>query len=199
MITRFTFLFLLSFSFLFCTNAEGETSSETVPPSAELSPAPGAEAPVQEAENGVIYLETNTGDGIGVGAPIEELVTAGKLKKDILQTGEGDFDIWTIQHEEHGEIGYVMEDFQRVGTIGVIHFTSEKIRTVRGLGVGTSWAEVKNVYPSIVAHGSEIEGYTSAEAGDYVFELDARHWSYEIDQEKITPETKVTALLVMAP
>ncbi|MTB53123.1 hypothetical protein [Lewinella sp. W8] len=198
MTTRLLTLLLLLGCFVSCTDAAPDSATEDAPVETSL-PQPGTEPATTTKQDNNIYLETNSVGDVEIGAFVEDLVARGRLKKDVLQTGEGDFDIWVILHEEHGEIGYVMEDFQETGTIGSLHFTSEVVRTDRGLGVGSTWQELRQEHPDAVAHGSEIEGYTSTEAGGFIFELDARHWSYEINQESIQPDTKVTALVVMKP
>jgi hypothetical protein len=192
---RWFLLFSLSIFYLSC-NSQRDGEDET---QKEILTIAEEEVEEMAPEEEAIFLEK---DGFGeftVGASIEELASAGKLKKDLLQTGEGDFDIWTIQEEDFGEVGYVMEDYQQAGRIGSLHITAEAIRTVHGLGVGSTWEELKKKFSSATAHGSEIEGYTSVEADGFVFELDVRHWSYDIDQSKIDPKTKVTALIVMTP
>ena len=70
-------------------------------------------------DGGYIYVIAKDGKKVGVGAgeSIAELKKAGVLKEDVLETGEGSFDVLNIMDKNHGALGYVMEDDDKKGTI----------------------------------------------------------------------------------
>ena len=136
---------------------------------------------------------TLTSAGIGniqSGDDLRDLQKKGLLKKDVLITGEGKFPIWNIRDQHLGNIGYVMEHPMLEGKVGDIFITSDAVKTENGLKVGSTWADLKKMYPDIDAHGSEIEGIVTASVDGYNYRLDIRDWSYEIEEGKLKPDTK---------
>lgn len=150
--------------------------------------------PTENEQPKAVILKANGINGISSGDQIATLTDQGILKKGELKTGEGDFEIWNIMDKNLGKIGYVLEHPQLEGQVGQIHITSDAVKTENGLGVGSTWADIRAAYPSAQVFGSEIEGITAAVVGAYHFQLDIRNWSYEVDEAKIEPDTKVTEI-----
>ena len=69
-------------------------------------------------------------------------------------------------------------------------------RTADGLGVGSTWKEIKEVAGNPEANGSEVEGVTTVDMGSYALQLDMRIWEYELDESKIDPDMPVVAVWV---
>lgn len=118
------------------------------------------------------------------------------LRKGVLQTGDGDFDVFYIDSAEGDELGYVTADPRDEQTIGYIFVTSPDVVTEKGVRVGISFAELKQRIGAVEVHGSEIEGYTYAQANGMAYRLDSGNWSYEVDVSTIAPETKVIEIVI---
>lgn len=172
-----------------CDNTASSAVSDGADTPAAVTPADDAD---KEDETEAPPVLTAKGiNGIESGASIEALVGKGALVKGVLENGEGTFEIWDIMDETHGKIGYVMEHPMEKGKVGGISITSDKVETGDGLRVGSTWANIVGKFPDTQVYGSEIEGRTSAVVGRYSYQLDERHWQYELDESKIPPTAKV--------
>lgn len=132
---------------------------------------------------------------VSIGGKISELEAGGVLEKDILETGEGSFDVWNISDKNHGQLGYLMENYEVKDEISNIYITSDKV-DYTGIKVGTTWAEIQKAHPDAKAHGSEIEGRVSVQIGKHYFRLEHNEWSYDFDQSNIKPDVKVDEIWV---
>ncbi len=118
------------------------------------------------------------------------------LKKEVLQTGEGDFDIFRLYDEKGNPLAFLMATDTKPYLIDNITVTSENAKTPDGLSVGKNLGDLLAVYPKLKVSGSEIEGWTHAEAGGYLFKLDTNFWEGNIDIKRLNKKTKVTEVLL---
>lgn len=119
------------------------------------------------------------------------------LKKDIQENGEGSFSGYTILNKEGEKIGFVFPNAKDSATIGIIEISSPNYTTEKDIKIGSTYEELKNAYPNIETHGSEIEGRTHAIAGNLWLRLDAYFTTYNIDELKIKPNTKIKKILIV--
>jgi hypothetical protein len=192
------FACLLLFVAMSCGNEKpvADTGSIEMPTADSPAPAPSAEdMPESAVDDDDPYLVSN-GYFLGLkpGGSLAEFVDG--LRSDVLQTGEGDFDVHYIDSAEGDELGYVMADPRDEGTIGNIYITSSKVVTEKGVRVGMSFSELQDKIFELEIHGSEIEGQTYVVSDGLAYRLDAGNWSYEIDPSTIKPETKIIEIVV---
>lgn len=102
------------------------------------------------------------------------------IKEGIYSNGEGDFDTYVIEGEEGDFVAYVWEGEN--GKIRSIDVFSDKAYLENGIKLGTSYTELRKVYPKISVNGSEIEGRVSAKSGNFSFLLSHREWSYNLQE-----------------
>ncbi|MFK8163373.1 MAG: hypothetical protein AB8H12_13000 [Lewinella sp.] len=192
------FAFLLLIILMSCGNDQPatDTASIDVPTADAPAPPPAIDEDATTAVgNDDPYLISN-GYFLGLkpGGSLAEFVDG--LRSDVLQTGEGDFDVHYIDSAEGDELGYVMADPRDEGTIGNIYITSPKVVTEKGVRVGMSYSALTEKMGQLEVHGSEIEGYTFANTEGMAFRLDAGNWSYEVDPSTIKPETKIIEIVI---
>jgi len=107
-----------------------------------------------------------------------------RLTKTVIKTGEGDFDAWAILYV--GEtVGHIFPDIQDQSRIGSIVITSSDAVTDSGIRVGSTWEDLKDAFPQIPVHGSEIEGQTFANHGHVSYKLNVNFWSYQLSEEEL--------------
>lgn len=120
----------------------------------------------------------------------------GKLEKDVLQTGEGDFDIYNIKDSEGNVVGYFSPFGEMEDSVGIITVTSELAQTEDGIKIGDSFKTLLEKYPNLEVFGSEIEGYTQATVGRLGYRLDEQHYNYELKPSDIKSETKIIEITI---
>lgn len=99
------------------------------------------------------FLITPTGiNELKIGDSIQE--HASVLVRDSLQTGEGTFEVYKYSNEQGTDIAYIYPDEEN--HIELIEVISDLYKTEQGVGVGSSFTEVKLAYPNSKTHGSEI-------------------------------------------
>lgn len=118
------------------------------------------------------------------------------LKKAVQENGEGDFPGYDLLDENQEVIGFVFSDddnntYKENDLVGSIEIYSPLYKTKEGIGVNSTFENLKKTYPQAKTNGSEIEGWTSTNLGGLSFRLDAYFNTYEIDETKIKPSTKV--------
>jgi hypothetical protein len=118
------------------------------------------------------------------------------LKKEILQTGEGDFDIYRLYDEKGNPLAFFIPTENKPPLIDNITITSEAAQTPDGLKVGKTLGDLLAVYPKLTVSGSEIEGWTHAQAGGYLFKLDTNFWEGNIEIKRLNKKTKITEVLL---
>lgn len=117
------------------------------------------------------------------------------LKKDVLKTGEGDFDVYKIM-DGKTLLGYVYPHPKNKKLIGDIEITSSLASTKNGIRISSTLADLEKIYPNIKIHGSEIEGRTYAVLGKMSFKLDVYLSTYKVDRSKIKKSTKITQIRI---
>lgn len=127
--------------------------------------------------------------GIQPGDKITDHQTS--LQKDMLQTGEGDFEIYQILDQQGTSIGYLHPDANDEQLVGMIVITSPEAKTEDGLSVGMTLGDLRKKLTGYEIHGSEIEGYTAAYYGPFSYQLDSYNWEYDLDASKIADEVKI--------
>jgi uncharacterized protein YecT (DUF1311 family) len=141
------------------------------------------------------YLISSNGfQGVFVGDLIANKMNV--LEKDILKTGEGDFDILTIKDGNGTVIANVFPDPRNPAKVGDITVLSPLAKTTEGIHIGMTVGDLEKQFGNIEIHGSEIEGTTSVLIGNLRYTIDAHFWSYNIDQSKIDKETKITQIAI---
>lgn len=165
------------------------TDTATIPVQEAPAPAP------EEIEEVSPYVVSN-GFFLGMkpGGSIAEFKDG--LRADVLQTGEGDFDVFYIDGAEGNELGYLMPDPRDEKMIGSIYITAEEVITEDGISVGMRFAELQEKIGEVAVHGSEIEGMTYASKNGLAYRLDTNIWTYEVDLSEIKPATKLLEIVI---
>ncbi|WP_020538619.1 DUF5991 domain-containing protein [Lewinella cohaerens] len=127
--------------------------------------------------------------GIQPGDKITDHQTS--LQKDMLETGEGDFEIYQILDQQGTAIGYLHPDPNDEQLVGMIVVTSPEAKTEDGLSVGMTLGDLREKLTGYEIHGSEIEGYTAAYHGPFSYQLDSYNWEYDLDASKIADDVKI--------
>jgi hypothetical protein len=139
--------------------------------------------------------------GVKLGTPLAALEQkfGKKLHKAVMKTGEGDFEYYRLRNKTGQEIAqFFLTDDKRVR---MIETTSPLWKTTKGIRVGSTLRELRDAYPNLEIHGSEIESRTTASsaATKWTFRIDAHFGSYELSPKElasISPETKIPAIFV---
>lgn len=179
----------------------GEDEKAKVDPNSQEQKAKVQKDPKEEPKDTVVekkvtktnelLIETTSFYGISIGDDISE--HADKLKKALLQTGEGDFDIFEIRKGED-VLGFIFPNYKDETKVGDITVTSPLASTKEGLKVGSTFEELEKVFTDFVINGSEIEGYTHVEAAGLAYKLDVYMQEQNIDKSKIDKSTKITEI-----
>lgn len=117
-----------------------------------------------------------------------------KLKATVIKTGEGDFEAFAIYHDEK-RVGHIYPAIQNEAKIGSIVITAPIAATERGIKVGSTWGELKDNFPQIPVHDSEIEGQIFANHGHISYKLNVNFWSYELTDEQLTSIKNSTEII----
>lgn len=194
---------LLSFS-LFCllallitscqptaSTAENTDSAVTEDNLTEETATPKEDKPAVETAvtNSKLLITSKSFMGIQPGDNIID--HQAYLKKDLLQTGEGDFEIFQINDPKGTSVGYLHPDPNDEELVGMIVVTSPEARTEDGLSVGMTLGDLRSKLTDYEIHGSEIEGYTAAYHGQFSYQLDSRNWEYDLDASTIADDVKI--------
>lgn len=141
-----------------------------------------------------MLIEPNAFRGIQVGDPVAK--HRDYTQKTKLKTGEGIFEVFEIKDFDNNPAGYFLPDPNDKSLVGDITVTSPKARTVKGIKIGDTFADLLKVSPDIEVHGSEIEGRTHATAHSLSYRLDVANFSYEVDRTKIPATAKVIEITI---
>ena len=110
------------------------------------------------------FLDFKPGDTIPVNSK--------NIIKDIQKNGEGDFKGYTLLNDAGEKIGFIFPKHDNSQIIQMIEISSSDYKTDKGISIGSTYEELKNKYPTIETHGSEIESRVSSRVGDLSFLLD---------------------------
>lgn len=118
-----------------------------------------------------------------------------KLKE--IENKEGHYRAFNLHNSDKENIALVYIDPYDQKTISTIEILSSKYKTEKGVGVGSTFKEIKESYPKSETHGSEIAGRTLVMAGDYHFLLEKVIFhSYSVDESKIHPSTRIKKIIL---
>ncbi|MFK7946995.1 MAG: hypothetical protein AB8G11_05350 [Saprospiraceae bacterium] len=144
-----------------------------------------------EQEANPFLVTTNSFYGFTIGEKF------GDLEKFLMQTGEGDFDVFLIKDENGEKLGHIDSHYKDESLVGGITITTEKAVTEDGVKIGMTYADFNAKFPNAELHGSEIEGYTSTNVNKNVYyELSDRHWEYELDKSAISKDATIVGITV---
>jgi hypothetical protein len=125
--------------------------------------------------------------------------------KTVIQTGEGDFNGFEILSDSGEKMAriYCVEDLYQNKmiepyTISSIEIISTKFKTSMGFGVGSIYKDLKEAFPILETHGSEIESrtYSSYRTSRISFRLNIEFNSYYIDESLIDPSSEVIMVYI---
>ena len=133
--------------------------------------------------------------GITVGSKID-LIPEGTIEKSILNTGEGDFLVYSIKSEKGEKLGYFTIEPLNKNLVGTIVITTEKARTKDNFKIGTTYKEIKSALNSFEAHGSEIESKTYVKHNNLSMRLDFPSSQYNLDKDKIPETSKIIEIQI---
>ncbi len=139
-------------------------------------------------------ISENSFRGIEVGDKISS--HSGYIKKEILQTGEADFDIYRIKDFDNNPVGYFVADPNNERLVGDITIESETAETSKGIKVGSTFQELMEKLPAIEVHGSEIEGMTHATYKTLSYRLDVQNYTYQLNMKKVPLDTKIIEIII---
>lgn len=148
---------------------------------------------VDNARTELIISETSF-RGISVGDKIS--LHTDYIQKEQLKTGEGTFEIYRIKNFNNNPAGYFLPDPNNESLVGDITVESQMAQTAEAIKVGSSFEDLRNKLPEIKVRGSEIEGRTYAVYKTLAYRLDIGMFTYNVDIEKIPPETKITEIMI---
>ncbi|HEX8295834.1 MAG TPA: hypothetical protein VF593_06005 [Chthoniobacteraceae bacterium] len=147
-----------------------------------------------------LIIGPGTVAGVKAKTPLKNLQTkfGKKLKKEVEETGDGQFEYYGLRDASGEELVrfYLLE-----GMVHRAEVVSPKVKTAKGVGVGSSLEQLKTAYPDLKIQGSENEGRTSASsaAAKLSFLIDVNLWKEELTEQElkaIPPETKVLSVVV---
>lgn len=140
------------------------------------------------------YIIEDSFLGFTIGDSIH--VKSDNIKKTFQKSGEGSFVVYSILNEKGDAIGAIIPSYDNDQIIGSIEISSPDYKTKEGIHVGSTFIELKNTYPDIETHGSEIESRTTSRVGGLFFLLDVYFSSYIIDESEIAPSTLVKKIYI---
>ena len=172
------------------------TSNAPEPVAPQPEPTPPVEAEVPQPAPPSPYQITEQGFyGIEVGQAISAIET--KIEASVLQTGEGDFDVYDIFDEDGTALGNFFPNLDDPTLVGNIEVTTPKAQTAEGFKVGTTYAEIQEQLTDYEVHGSEIEGQTHVYYNNFALRLDHQSADYELDKAAIPATAKVLYIVVL--
>ncbi|SCY01611.1 hypothetical protein SAMN05192588_0745 [Nonlabens sp. Hel1_33_55] len=107
-----------------------------------------------------------------------------QLVEDVLETGDGTFDIYKLVDSFDNELAYFYYESDVIGTIEIIHSGGVPDAMIRP---GLTYEELRNTYDNPIAYGSAIEARVFVHEGDVGFRMDTSYGIAEpIDLEDDT-------------
>jgi hypothetical protein len=155
------------------------------------------EEEIKQEDNELIIYETSF---LGLSSDMKISDYKGTLEKGLLQTGDGDFDIFNVKDSKGNIVAYFVpfgEVRGKEDKVGSITVTSELAKTEDGFKIGDTFGMLLEKYPNLKVYGSEIEGYTQAVVNDKLgYRLDEQHYNYELKISEIKKETKIIEITI---
>ncbi|MFK7969293.1 MAG: hypothetical protein AB8F95_02950 [Bacteroidia bacterium] len=182
------FSLILTALLLFACSPQKSNEAETAGNTTDSKPASTKPA------NDALIITAKTFRGITLGDKID--AHSDYVAKDILKTGEGDFDIFRVKDANGNSLGYIMPDPGDENIVGDITVESPMATTVDGIKVGMTWADLLKAIPGIEVHGSEIEGRTYARHEGIMYRLDSSNYTYELDPSKVALNAAILEIVV---
>lgn len=190
--TILKFIFRLSLVLFIFTGCKQRT--ETIQSQEEISETSDNEVSTEGNES-VDFLSIRP-DGVLNVSLGDRLDQFENLNKTIQQSGEGSFTVYEIYDPNGNNIGFARPSRSNPNEIGSIEITSSNFKTDKGIGVGSTFQDLKNAYPNSETHGSEIESRTTSSVGGLSFLLDAYFNTFSIDETLIDKNTKVKRVII---
>ncbi|WP_146129918.1 hypothetical protein [Flagellimonas meridianipacifica] len=132
-------------------------------------------------------IEEQSYYGIEIGKPIKDY----ELHSGTLKTGEGEFQVHYMFYKKD-TLGYVSgEDL-----IETIHIWDRRGATNEGVRVGTTFGEIKDLFPLPKVHGSEMESRVHVFHKKHMYRLDYYNLEYELDHSRIPDSVRVTEIII---
>ncbi len=184
--------FIVLFSGLF---ACGSSSQTTEVESAEQTSEEVTQVKEETKQEGS-YLTIYQKSFLGLSPDMNIKDYKGTLEKGLLQTGEGDFDIFNVKDDKGNIVAYFAPFGEKEDKVGYITITSEQAKTEDGIKIGDTFGTLLKKYPDLKVFGSEIEGYTEAVVGTLGYRLDEQHYSYELKVSDVKKETEIIEITI---
>jgi hypothetical protein len=163
-----------------------ETTEEISDTTTEVAPTEEEEVPLTIFQNS--FLTISPGNQIAEHKAV--------IEEDLLQTGEGDFEIYNIKDQKNKVVAYFLADPMDNEIIGDIYITSRLAQTEDGIGIGHTFGDLLTKYPDLEVHGSEIESQTFANLGSLSFKLDEPHVTYDLEISAVSKEAKILEIVI---
>jgi hypothetical protein len=199
-------LFLVMNLAFACSETKTPSTEATTPPVATSPPVAAAQPvqtpPVEVAKPVEAAMPTNTClvpgalYGMKVGMLTSEANKLFPIRKTKIKRAEGTFDVYVSAQEESAgnDMDIYPETKGGKEVISHIEYTGT-CATKEGIKVGSTLADLRKAYPTLKAHGSEMESRVTADGGGYSFLLSTASTDYNLDQATLKPSVKVKAIL----
>lgn len=119
------------------------------------------------------------------------------IKKETQENGEGFFPGYVLLDDNGKRVAFIFPKYKTDNIIGIIEISSPNYKTKEGISIGSTYEDLKKHYPNLETHGSEIESRTNSRLGGLSFLLDTYFGTYEIDESKIKPSTKIKRISIL--
>ena len=120
----------------------------------------------------------------------------GRLAKGIKKTGEGSFQIYTVNGADGSLLAHIYPDQKDQKLVGQIEIVSPNAKTRNGLKIGNTFKDLENKEGEVEVHGSEIEGRTYAGKDGIYYRLAMNHFFYGLDKSSIKPDVKIIEIVI---
>ncbi|MCL7765289.1 hypothetical protein MPF19_17845 [Polaribacter sp. Z014] len=152
------------------------------------------ETEVEEKNNKSLIITENSFLGLKIGDSIN--LKSKNIKKETQENGEGFFPGYVLLDDNGKKIAFIFPKHKTDNIIGRIEISAPNYKTKEGISIGSTYEDLKKYYPNLETHGSEIESRTNSRVGGLSFLLDTYFGTYEIDESKIKPSTKIKRISI---
>ncbi|MFT5645614.1 MAG: hypothetical protein ACI976_000287 [Aureispira sp.] len=185
-------IFLLSFFFILTTSCDETKAPATEVQEETTSKTTAVATPIEEEESLIIFQ--NSFLNISPGSQIAEHET--RIEKGLLQTGDGDFEIYNILDAQKTVVAYFLADPVDTELVGDIYVTSPLAYTEDDIRIGNTFGILVTKYETLEVHGSEIESQTFANLGSLSFKIDEAHTMYDLEISAVSKEAKIIEIVI---